>query len=203
VLSATIVRDMQQSSDIQVLYFICTETKLVAEKQNPGKYVFVLLRALVWQLVKKKPELATMVEAAYADAGSLSKKLLESLLASAMSTYAVVRIVVDGLDEREPKEQEDVYAVLASLPASQSRATSCKVLVSCRDAIDTPKRLRDRSTIDLSKEISARKSIEAAIATFVRSELLQNPILVNNLDRTIMTRVEQMLLDRANGMLPP
>ncbi|KEF61567.1 uncharacterized protein A1O9_03135 [Exophiala aquamarina CBS 119918] len=67
------------------------------------------------------------------------------------------------------------------------------------DLLTISRRLRTRSSIDLSQE---RVAIESAISSFVHATIAQSPLLCDteSIDKKVIDRIEQTLLSMADGM---
>lgn len=186
------------------MYLICTET------QPREKYCHFVLRTLVWQLIRSKPDLAAVIEARYINAGvnpPLSE--LRELLALMISTFPAVRLVVDGFDQCEKADQEKIWNMLSPLAKSSNSGSSCKILISSQDSAAIPRNLRYRASVDLSNEDSARIAVEAAITSYVRCEIRKINISSHdsdshgNLDEEAVLEIENMLLNKADGWSLP
>jgi hypothetical protein len=196
VLCSMIIKKLQSLPDTTTVYALCTDA------QTRSKSCLFLLRTLTRQLVLGKPELAAVIEAEYINLGlGVPVVQMRQLLGLLISTFPAVRIVVDGLDECKKLEQERILDVLSNLAGNIGSLSSCKVLISSQDSVTIPRKLRSRTTIDLSREKSACAAVDAAIATFVRSEISQNPLLCNSDDigEGAISEIEQGLLTKANG----
>lgn len=140
-----------------------------------------------------------MIQSSYVNNGlQPSVPQLKQLLPNLLSTFPSVRIIVDGLDECDDKEQNLILIELLALAGLKSLSTSCKVLISSQDLLTISRRLRTRSSIDLSQE---RVAIESAISSFVHDTISQSPFLGDTeiIDKKIIDRIEQTLLTKADG----
>jgi hypothetical protein len=193
VLCSKIIERFQISRDTTILYFLCAET------QPESKHCRSLLRALVRQLIQKQPELCAMIQSSYVNNGlQPSVPQLKQLLPRLLSTFTSVRIIVDGLDECDEKEQNLILMEMLALAGFKSFSTSCKVLISSQDLLTISRRLRTRSSIDLSQE---RVAIESAISSFVHATIAQSPLLCDteSIDKKVIDSIEQTLLSKADG----
>jgi putative cell wall-binding protein len=121
------------------------------------------------------------------------KKLILTLLLSIPS----VRIVIDGSDEFEQKDQSQILKDIIPLASASDMGTICKVLISSRDINPIAMHLSKRSTISLNKE---RAAVNAAIQSFVQHNLRQN-LNELNIDSSIMAKVERDLIEKADDGL--
>lgn len=197
-MCSTIIKRLQASSEIAVLYFICIET------QPRSKYCHFVLRTLIWQLIRRNHDLAAIVEANYINAGvTPSRSQLQNLMASMISTFPAVRIVVDGLDQCEKADQDKIWDMLSPLAKSANPESTCKILISSQDSAAIPRSLRQRTSVDLSNEVSARLAVEAAITDFVRAEIRKISMFQDDnnhdIDEAEVSKIEQTLLHKADG----
>lgn len=140
-----------------------------------------------------------MIQSRYVNNGlQPSLPQLKQLLPDLLSTFTSVRIIVDGLDECDEKEQNLILVEMLALAGFKSSSTSCKVLISSQDLLTISRRLRTRSSIDLSQE---RVAIESAISSFVHATIAQSPLLCDpdSIDKNVIDRIEQTLLSKADG----
>jgi hypothetical protein len=126
------------------------------------------------------------------------KKLIRTLLLGIPS----VRIVIDGLDEFEPKDQSQILNDILPLASTNDGGAVCKVLISSRDINPITKHLSRKSTISLSKE---RAVVNSAIQSFVQHCLLDIHRNLDdmNIDISILAEVEHDLIEKADGRLTP
>jgi hypothetical protein len=122
------------------------------------------------------------------------KELIRTLLLSIPS----VRIVIDGLDEFEQKDQSQILNDIIPFASASDAGAVCKVLISSRDINPITKHLSKRSTISLNKE---RAAIDAAIQSFVQYSLIDIRRNINekNVDNSIMAKIERDLIEKAEG----
>jgi hypothetical protein len=122
------------------------------------------------------------------------KKLIPTLLLSIPS----IRIVIDGLDEFEQKDQSQILNDVIPLASASNLGAVCKILILSRDINPISKHLSKRSTISLSKE---RAAVNAAIQSFVQHSLIdiRRNLDDMNVDSSITAKVERDLIEKADG----
>jgi NACHT domain len=194
VLCSKLIQKFQNSPETTMLYFLCTEAM-------PGsKQCKTLFRAIVTQLVQKQPDLCAFIQNEFVNNGhQASVAQLRQLLPVLLSAFSSIRIIVDGLDECDEKEQNSFLTELTKLAGCNNSSSSCKILISSQDFITISRSLRKRSSINLSQE---RAPIQTAISRFVRSRITRNHLLYDpeNSNKTLAAQVEQTLVNKADGL---
>lgn len=195
MLSSMIIRFLQQDKHSVVLYYFCN---YYSTSFNRSSHI---LRSLVAQLLRSNRELSAYVYDEYICQGLASsvpqlKKLIPTLLLSIPS----VRIVIDGLDEFERKDQNQILNDVLPFASPSDIGAVCKVLISSRDIYPISKHLSKRSTISLNKE---RAFINAAIQSFVQHSFvdIRQKLDDMNVDSSITSEVERDLIEKADGEL--
>ena len=122
-----------------------------------------------------------------------TKKYLGFILEKLMTSLSSVKIVVDGLDERAPSEQEEIIEDLQRIRGSVPGA--CKVLLSCRKVPSIFRLLQDKPTLRLDDHA---ESVNATIYSFVHQGLRS---LRQAFDAAIIDELESQILAKANGII--
>jgi hypothetical protein len=193
VLCSKLVEKLESLKETTVLYFFCTAS------QPESLHCHSLLHALASQLVQRRTDLAAVVHTEFIKKGHFSTaRKVKELLLLILSAFPSVRIVLDGLDECEKKQQEDILKVMFDLAGHNIQSTTCKVLVSSQDIMTISNKLRMKTYIDLSQEHAA---VESAIKSFVRAQVAQSRLFTDaeGLHMVDMTTVEQTLVSKAGG----
>jgi hypothetical protein len=199
-----IIRFLQQDKHSVVLYFFCN---YYSSSLNRSSHI---LRSLADQLLRSNRDLSSYVYDEYICQGLASsvqqlKRLIRTLLLGIPS----VRIVIDGLDEFESKDQSQIlndiipFASASDMGASVGdKGAVCKVLISSRDVNPIAKHLSKRSIISLSKE---RAAIGSAIRSFVQHNLIDIHQNLNDMDidKNVAGKVEHELIEKADGRSTP
>jgi hypothetical protein len=193
VLSSTIIRFLQQDKRSIVLYYFCNYYSSSSSKSSH------ILRSLAAQILRCSKDLSGYVYDEHICQGLTSsipqlKKLIPTLLSSIPS----VRIIVDGLDEFEQKDQNQVLNDVIPFASTSDTGAVCKVLIASRDINPISRHLSKRSTVSLTRE---RAVIDAAIQSFVEHSLIdiRQNLSDTNIDDSIMVEVEQGLIKKADG----
>lgn len=194
VLCSKLIQKFQNSMETTMLYFLCTEA------MPESKQCKTLFRAIVTQLVQKQPDLCAFIQHEFVNNGhQASVAQLRRLLSVLLSAFSSIRIIVDGLDECDEKEQNSFLTELTKLTGCNNSLSSCKILISSRDFITISRSLRNRSSINLSQESAP---IQMAISRFVRSRITQNHLLYDTekTNKMLAAQVEQTLVNKADGL---
>jgi hypothetical protein len=171
VLTSEIARFMKASNSFVVRHFC-------SQRYASSTLYDQILRSLLLQLLRKKDELVAHV---YKDC-VLGKKpptvqALEKLLLTLLKITSneprqtkYIWIIIDGLNECEPRKQTSVISLINQITAKAAvgGATVCKVLISSRHSPTIAKRLRTSQVVSLSEE---RNSVKLAIMQYVSQRL--------------------------------
>ena len=159
-----------------------------------------MLYALTWQLIQAKPWLAAVVQTDYIfPCKSANIRTLKQLFTQVLSAFPSVRVVLDGLDECEKKQQEDMLSCLTMMTGGDKSSSICKVLVSSQDVLATPRQLKTKACLNLSDE---RLAVEEAIRSYVHAQVKQSPLFAEaEAEHMVdMAYVEQTLVGKAGGL---
>nr|KAK5436980.1 hypothetical protein LTR18_009345 [Exophiala xenobiotica] len=195
VLCSKLIEKIQSSQTTKVLYVLCSDL-LPESKQSRSA-----LQALTWQLIQGQPHLCAAVQVDFINQGhqKSSKPKIRELLYLAISAYPSVRIIIDGLDECDLKQQEEILDEMIAVTKVDTGSSVCKVLISSQDVLKISRKLRNRTSIDLSRQQTA---VRRAISSFVDAQVAQSPLFkdAGGLDASELERVRQTLVTKAGGM---
>jgi hypothetical protein len=150
-----IIRFLQQDKHLVVLYYYCN---YYSSSFNKNSHI---LRSLAAQLLRYNRDLSAYVYNKYICQGlTLSVPQLKKLIPKLLLSISSVRIVIDGLDEFEQKDQSQILNNVIPFASTNDIRAVCKILISSQDINSISKRLSKRSTISLSKE---RVAVNTAI----------------------------------------
>lgn len=173
---------------------------MCTDSQSESRQCRTLLQALAWQLVRDHQHLCAAVNIEFINQGSQrsSKPQIRRLLEVALSSYPSVRIIIDGLDECDDKQQEEILEEMIGLARPSNSSSICKILISSQDIRTIFRKLQNRTNIDLSREHVA---IQTAISSFVRAQVEHSPLFraTDGLDKEELQNVEQTLINKADG----
>ncbi|KAL2802256.1 hypothetical protein BJX63DRAFT_438048 [Aspergillus granulosus] len=192
VLSASIIHTLKHEPGTEVPYYFCSYGA-------PGPTTYTsLLKALTAQLVRGNPSRAAYIHRECIQKGLLpSNRQMKQVLNVLFATAVGARIVIDGVDELESGQQEEVLNYLTALTSTHRAESDCKVLISSRDTGLIAERIGNSPTIHL-REASA---VHGAIKGFVHHELsvLRSIFGITNNDDTL-EELETEIINKADGM---
>ncbi|TRX91712.1 hypothetical protein FHL15_007494 [Xylaria flabelliformis] len=202
VLTSEITKFMRASSQFVVRHFC-------SQRYTSSILYHQILRSLLLQLLRNNDELVAHV---YRDS-VLGRKpptiqALEKLILSLLKVTSneprqinYVWIVLDGLNECEPRQQISLMSFLNQLTGKTASGgdTVCKILISSRHSPTIAKRLRVWQVISLSDE---RNSVKLAIMRYVsqRLQLLHDKLRQLELSQKEIEGLARVITNKADGM---
>jgi hypothetical protein len=185
VLTSRIIQDLRENPDITTIFFFCNY------HTDRGDLCSQVLRTLILELLRSEPHLTSHIYENYTrqvrtpSLGQI-KKLLPDLLSAVLST----RIVIDGLDECQEKDQKIILTEVLS--AVKSSTAPCKLFISSRAETHISKTLRKRPTISLTEK-KERNKVDEDIQKYVKHSLMGlresfPGALVDDIERTVVKK---------------
>ena len=164
-----------------------------------------ILRSLVAQVLQRNPDVITYVHDEYVMShltASLTalRELLPKILASAGSSW----IIVDGIDECDPREQKSIIEDVVQLLSIDASSHICKILISSRDVPTVSRNSRKRAKAAISMSLNdEHQSADYSIQSFIQAKLsdLQNELDDLDPDGAVWHDIRRMLTDKANGKI--
>jgi hypothetical protein len=191
-----IIRFLQQDKHSTILYYFCTY-----DSSRPNNCSHIL-RSLTAQILRSNRDLAVFVYDNYIRPGHTSSILqLKKLIPTLLSSIPSVRIIIDGLDEFEQKDQSQILNDLVHFASTQNSNAICKILFASRDIPTIARHLSKRITVSLNEE---RESITQGIRSYVSHKLRE--IRVNfgaMIGDEVIARIECDLIEKAEGKPTP
>jgi hypothetical protein len=187
-LTCRIIQDLRENPDLSTIFYFCNSHR------GEGDLCSQVLRTLILELLRSQPHLTTHIYENYTrqlrtpSLGQI-KKLLPDLLSAVSST----RIVFDGLDECQEKDQKAILTELLS--AVKSSTAPSKLFISSRAETFISKALRKRPTISLTEKIE-RKKLDEDIQEYVKYSLKG---LRDSFPGTLVDDVEKIVVKKAHG----
>jgi hypothetical protein len=188
-----------ETENISVFYYFCTY--LGDSCEGPSR----LLRSLVSQIIQKHQDLAIHVHDVYLKSHPMpSKKALLGLLSELISGLHSVRLVVDGIDEWNSRDQKDLLKDMTQILSTDRASYICKILFASRDTMDISRILLKKGkaavTISLSDNDESH-SVSRSIGNFVDEKLSDLPEHIDDLDpdSSVMTQIKKTLLEKSQG----
>lgn len=163
--------DLLEDSGITTFSYFC--------KYHQDDTSSQILRTLVLKIIESSPDFSTIVFTEFVQKyREPSLRILQTMLMGSgdkpglLHGIPACRIVIDGLDECNPKERKCIVEDLLKLVSVNSRGGNCKLLISSRDvpeiSLAVQKKRRDVGVISLSNE---RDSLDHTIQLFVENRL--------------------------------
>lgn len=200
--SACVVNRLLQQSRLDsseaMAYFYCSRTSGHTERQDPPKILRSLLRQLAASLpgLPLKPPVISLYKEEMAMGSQQaqpnireSENLIRELL---QQHYSHVTIVLDALDECDPKTRAEMFTVLARIAYTQGVAV--KVLISSRNEPDIFEHFGASSNFYINT-----KNNSEDIRKLVNSEI-DNRLLHGKASEAIRSVVKEELNLKAQGM---
>lgn len=193
--------DLLQESGITTFYYFC--------KYNQEDTSSKILKTLVLRIIESSPDLSTM---AYTDFVQKyhepSLKILRAMLTGSGDKQGLLhgiptcRIVVDGLDECDPKEQKYVVEDLVQLLSVNSKDSNCKLLMSSRDVPEIARAIRRKrksvGVISLSNENDAVNNTIRSFVEYRLRDLAEEKESLQIGDNIVEEMVE-IMINKAEG----
>ena len=180
------MKHIQDKTDMCVLYYFCSSSPPPYQQCND------IFRNLAAQILVPKPDLAPYIIDQFAnEALTPTIKNLETIIKNMILDLPAVRILVDGLDERPKKEQEEILNRVLKL--KEGRAGACKVAISSRLLPFLSERLSGVPTLRLEEHPD---HVKRAIACFVPPRLAR---LRHRYRRELIDDLERSILQKADG----
>ncbi|KAF2833694.1 hypothetical protein CC86DRAFT_13602 [Ophiobolus disseminans] len=198
-ICSSLVRHAETNS-INVFYYFCSY--LGNSTEGPSR----LLRSLISQILQKHQDLVTYVHDVYFRSHPVpTKKALLQLLPELLRSLGSVRLIVDGIDEWEPRDQSDLLKDLTQIISTDRSAYICKVMIASRTTLEISRILHRKSRpaviVSLS-ESDEGLALSHSIGQLVDDKLSDLPDHFTDLDpeSLIVAQIKQALLEKSNGM---
>ncbi|PQE30183.1 hypothetical protein CJF32_00003614 [Rutstroemia sp. NJR-2017a WRK4] len=189
VLTSRIIQSLRLHPDITTIFYLCNS------HTDQSDLCSHILRILILEILRAHPLLTGHVFENYIRQGRTSslvqiRKLLPELLLAVSS----IRIVIDGLDECQEKDQKTILSELLSIV--KVSVIPCKLLISSRAETYLSRTLRKSPSISLSDKME-RRSVDKDIQIYVTHALKE---LRGSFPSDVVNEVEKTVVKKANGM---
>ncbi|KAI3329791.1 hypothetical protein F4824DRAFT_372120 [Ustulina deusta] len=201
VICASLI-DLLEDSGITTFSYFC--------KYHQDDTSSQILRTLVLKIIESSPDFSTIVFTEFVQKyREPSLRILQTMLMGSgdkpglLHGIPACRIVIDGLDECNPKERKCIVEDLLKLVSVNSRGGNCKLLISSRDvpeiSLAVQKKRRDVGVISLSNE---RDSLDHTIQLFVENRLRDFVEERESLQigHEVVEDIVHIMADKADGM---
>ncbi|ORY00158.1 hypothetical protein BCR34DRAFT_606363 [Clohesyomyces aquaticus] len=197
VLCSSLIQNLE-NRNVKVLYYFCSYIGTTAASSS------LIIRSFIIQVIQSNPDLAVFVHDEFMPTRPrATRRALMELLPKLLQSVGSARLVIDGLDEWNPKEQSLILEDVLTFISTNSSSHICKILISSRD-VPTISRILTRVTrktsyISLNDEGT---SIERAIGHFIEKRLSDHEDNLKELDPSaeLSSQLRCMLIEKANGM---
>ncbi|RYN19214.1 hypothetical protein AA0119_g12858 [Alternaria tenuissima] len=199
IISSALVQHAQ-TNGFHVFYYFCNS--FASHTDGPGR----LLRAITSQVIQKHQSLAIYVHDVYFKSHPVpTEKTMLTLLSELFRGLGSVRLVVDGLDEWDPKYQKGLLKDLSQMVSTDQNSHVCKIMIASRDTMDISRSFRKKDKLGMTVSLSDGDedlAISHSIANFVEDKLSDLPDHFDELDpdTSIVTHVKKTLLEKSHGM---
>jgi hypothetical protein len=201
VICSSLVQQHTETQAITVLYYFCSFLGTSTDGFSR------LLRSLICQIIQKHQDLAIYVHDVYFKSHPVpTKKALLSLLSELLRGLGSVRVIIDGVDEWDPRDQKELLKDVAQMMCTEKNSHICKILISSRDTLDLSRVLRKRGNaaamISLSNTVEDL-AVSRSIGQYVDKKLSDLPEHFTDLDpdASIVAQVKRTLLEKSHGEL--
>jgi hypothetical protein len=200
VLCSNVVRHTE-ANGLNVFYYFCSYLGDSSESCSR------LLRSLASQIIQKHPDLAIYVYDMYFESHPKSNtKAMADLLPKLLQGVGSARFVIDGVDEWDARDQDELLKHLEKLLSTDPSSYICKILISSRDTLEVSRSLSRKSKTIAFSFLSDRDesvAVNHSISRFVDAKLAKLPSHFDDLDPQglILARTKQKLLNKSNGSI--
>ncbi|KAL6812597.1 hypothetical protein V8C40DRAFT_256786 [Trichoderma camerunense] len=201
VICASLLNSLEEG-DIPTLFYFC--------KHHQADTSSKILKMLVLNIIDTNPDLTTMAFTRFVEKHrEPSLKVLRAMLVGSEDKQGLLygipacRILIDDLDECDPKEQKYIIDDLLQLVSVKPGGRNCKLLICSRDMPEISRTLhkkqRNVSIISLSSE---KDSVNQTIQAFVESRLrdLVDEKESFHIGENFAEEIVRIIIDKADGM---
>ncbi|CAN9372932.1 unnamed protein product [Alternaria alternata] len=199
IISSALVQHAE-TNGFHVFYYFCNSS--ASHSDGSGR----LLRAITSQVIQKHQDLAIYVHDVYFKSHPIpTEKTMLILLSELFRGLGSVRLIVDGLDEWDPRYQKGLLKDLSQMISTDQNSHVCKIMVASRDTMDILRSFRKKDKLAMTVSLSdgdEALAINRSIANFVEDKLSDLPDHFDELDpdTSIVTHVKKTLLEKSHGM---
>lgn len=184
VMCSYIVRTLLEIPGLDTLYYFCTS-------QDSDNICTQILKTLALQILRQHQDAASLIANDFVyKAKNCGIKELRVLVPQLLELSSYTRIVLDGLDECSKPGQKAVLKELHDL--CLDRNSNCKILLSSRKEVYLAKKLSAKPQIVLD----GHEGVDSDIRLYVKYKIGK----LRTSDLTLLTKIESILVDKANGM---
>ncbi|KAI1366204.1 hypothetical protein F5Y08DRAFT_302008 [Xylaria arbuscula] len=201
VICASLI-DLLEDSGVTTLSYFC--------RYYQNDTLSSILKTLVLKVVESSPDLLTMAYTEFVQKHHKpSIKILRTMLTGSggkpglLHGVPTCRIVVDGLDECDAKEQKYIVDDLIRLTSINSKDSNCKMLISSRDVPEISRAIRrkkrDVGVVSLSNEIDPVNDTIRSFAELRLRDLAEEKKSFQ-IGKDIVEEMVDIIISKAEGM---
>lgn len=186
-LCSLIIENLKTRQNLASLYFFC------AQPLSDQSRCASLLRTLTFQILQPDPDVALLVHQAYLQKGlSCSYPTIKRILKEVLPLAKNTRIVVDGIDEYDGSDQQEILKCLLDL--QKSMGGSCKLLISSRE--------EPSIGILMPRKIHFKLDGKTAegLNLYIRDKVEELKNFFQDMDPSLLVRVKNRLEEKAERM---
>lgn len=194
ILCSFIIESLRIRHDVTSLYFFCGQRSFNEKSSNEARCALVL-RTLATQLLRQNLDIALPIylhqeylQKRLNCSSSTAKRVLRDILSSVKTT----RIVLDGIDEYDNREQQEILRCLLDL--QKITGNSCKLLISSRNEPLIDKSMPHKVKFDLKGKTV--ESLNLYIRHKVEDLKASNP----EYEPALFVRLKDRFEQKAKGM---
>lgn len=197
VLSASLVLHLEETSS-DVYFHFCNYSDIT---NGTSAYLF---RSLVAQIVQAHQDAAIHVCHKYITSyRAASRKAIAALLPELLDIVGSSRIVIDGIDEWELKEQQVILDDILTLATGKNSTYCCKIFFSSRDMpIISSRIMRQKRKATTVLSLNEQNTfIDRSIQAFIDMRLDEYRSSMQELDHdgSTLLEVRELLVQKSNG----
>jgi len=178
-----IIQQLLATPDLDTLYYFCSSHDIRDTSLQ-------ILRTLALQLLRRHPDMASMISHEFVYQGtSCGKAQLRVLIPQLLEISPSARIVIDGIDECSTEIQKLLLKDLQSLCLGGN--SRCKILLSSRKEVHLAEKLSKKPQISLD----GRDEVTSDIRLYVKYQITK--LKTSNED--LLKTIESILVHKANG----
>ena len=180
--------------DAMVLFYLCYQVRETSRSVQE-----MALCALIAQILRKKTSLVAYLYEEYVQKAEVpSMPLLKTLLRQLLQALPSSYIIIDGLDECEANDAQQLLlgldTALSLRDMDESSPPEAKIMICSQETPAIAKRLRKEPTLTLSDEQS---QIERDVRVYCRSRIEE---LHEDFGDAVKDEISAQIVAKANGM---
>jgi hypothetical protein len=133
-----------------------------------------------------------------------SRKAMASLLPELLNIVGTSRLVIDGIDEWDSKEQQVVLDEILPLATDKTSTHVCKIFISSRDMPTISRMMRLKKKASMVFSLGEEHTfIDQSIQSFISKKMDDYRSSVQDLDPdgSTLAEVRKLLVEKSNGKI--